>query len=143
MSTQTIKIPLICLLLLTTISACTSTNVTQPTCVPLEVEPGQVALKVSDGSYPHIYTYLGPTSDGRHQFRVGMFHPSYIGSGFALGGEYSTEMYVLLPDAPIKDIHFDVRIAFVDASDDRLTYVIQKPTNPGGIPSDWCELPQE
>ncbi len=72
----------------------------QPTCVPLEVEPGQVALTASLNGYPHTYTYLGPTSDGRHQFRVYMVHPSYIGN--------STEEFVLLPEVPINDIHMQL-----------------------------------
>ncbi len=135
MSAQKISLPLAYLLLLTTISACASVKIAQPTCVPLAVEPGQVALTIRETnyfSYTHTYTYVGPTSDGRHLFRMDDLHSGRSGS----------TNHVLLPEVPIRDAEYGVRIVFIESSTDRLTYVIQQPTNPGGWPTNWCELSQ-
>ncbi len=143
MSAQKISLPLAYLLLLTTISACASVKIAQHTCVPVAVEPrqgvpvvvepGQVALTIRNNfSYTHTYTYIGPTSDGRHLFRMDDLHSGWSGSS----------NHVLLPEVPIRDAEYGVRIVFIESSTDRLTYVIQQPTNPGGWPTNWCELSQ-
>ena len=50
--------------------------------------------------------------------------------------------HVLLPDVPIRDEQTPVRIAFIDSSDGRLAYVVQKSTMVLWS-NEWCELSQE